>query len=92
MNEACRWHKTEEFGITLVTDGNPPVTPRRTTMANAGGNGAAVVFFSRRLLNIMTWYYMLYFISALFVRSANVEAITYDLGPRQAIPVDHIFL
>ena len=34
---------------------------------------------------------MLYFISALFVGSANMEAIAFDLVPRQAIPVDHIF-
>ena len=37
--------KPTDFRITLLTDGNPPATPRRMTMANAGGNVAAVIMF-----------------------------------------------
>ena len=34
MSEACRWQNTEDFGVTLVTDGNSPATSM-TTMAKA---------------------------------------------------------
>ena len=39
MSKACYRQNPKDFGVTLVTGGNPPAT-LMTTMANAGRNGA----------------------------------------------------